>query len=449
MTKSGGRTFWVDGDRLEPITQEVLEMRVHVGIDPSKQRHQVCFLAEGLARDRSLIIANDREGFQRLLDRLNAYCIQGHQVELAIEPSGHYWENLGYFLQEQSYESQLVNPFHVSRYTEIWDNTPTKTDRKDSRIIATLLWEGRTLHNNLPHGPYAELRRLTHLRRDLLQERRRLRSKLHVWIDRYFPEYHRLFSEVAGPSSLGVLAKYGSPQRIAQAAIAELSGELKRLSRGKLGETKARQLQKQAAQSVGQTIAPRAAHLELKLLVKKIRQNREEIKQVEREIRGVLQELPEAEWLETIPGVGRWGVAVFLGAVGPVERYRNGRSVEKLAGLNLSEQSSGARRGARHISRRGRSDLRQLAYQLALAGIRHNGEFREFYERKLGRGAAKVSALVALGAKILRVMYGVVKSGQGYRPLVERQREYERGLGAGRGERRTDLTEEPVRVILD
>ncbi|MFQ5924044.1 MAG: IS110 family transposase [Anaerolineales bacterium] len=402
-------------------------MRILVGIDPSKQHHQVSFLADDPRRNghrpRQLTITNDHSGFQRLLDRLNTYQAQGDHVEVAIEPSGHYWENLSYFLHDHGYPPQLVNPFHVSRYTEIWDNTPTKTDPKDSQLVATLLREGRTLYNNLPQGAYAELRRLTTVRRDLLQERRRLRVKLHVWVDRYFPEYRRLFSDLAGPTSLGILAKYGGPKRIAQTPQAELAQAVKQLSRGKLGETRARQLKEQAAGSVGQTRAPRAAQLELKLLIAKIRQNGLQVKQVEEAIQRTLRELSEAQRLETIPGVGWRSVAVFLGVVGPVSRYPRARSIEKLAGLNLWERSSGKHQGERHISRRGRSDLRQLAYQLAVCGMRHNDEFRAFYEEKLKRSGVKLKALVALGAKMLRVMYGVAKSQQRYKRLAERQQE--------------------------
>jgi transposase len=287
-----------------------MQMTIHVGIDPGKDKHSVSFLTEGGDSNHCLTIANDRDGYHRLLDRLTAHQRSGHRVELAIEPSGHYWENLGFFLAKQGYDLKLVNPFHVSRYTEILDNSPTKTDRKDSHLIAVLLREGHALHNNLPQGSYAEVRRFTQLRRDALQERRKLRSKLHVWVDRYFPEYVCLFSDLAGPTSLGILAKYGCPQRIVEVTAAQLSRDLKELSRGKLGKARALKLQEQAARSVGQTVAYRAAEVELQLLIEKFQQNREELKLVEQQLRLVLEELPEAGLLQTIPGVGWWGAAV-------------------------------------------------------------------------------------------------------------------------------------------
>ena len=72
------------------------------------------------------------------------------------------------------------------------------------------------------------------------------------------------------------------------------------------------------------------------------------------------------------------------------------------------------------ITHRGRSLLRKMAYQLAVSGTHGAEEFSEFYRRKINKGTPKVSALVALGAKILRVMYGVAKNEEEYRPLKER-----------------------------
>jgi|GEM_PF-4429504 len=72
------------------------------------------------------------------------------------------------------------------------------------------------------------------------------------------------------------------------------------------------------------------------------------------------------------------------------------------------------------ITHRGRNLLRKMAYQLAVSGTHGTWEFRQFYQRKINTGTPKVSALVALGTKILRVMYGVAKNEKQYRPLTER-----------------------------
>jgi len=396
-----------------------MEKKLFVGIDTSKMGHQVCLMNPTKIK-QDVYIENNRAGFDRLATILSQYREEGYQVTVGCEPCGHYWENLGYKLVEDGYAVQLVNPFHVNRYKEIFDNSPQKDDRKDSRIIATLVKDGKSLHNNLPRDGYAELRHLTHLREQLLKEGTRLRNRLHGWTDRYFPEYSTLFCDLLGVTCLGLLKKYGGPQGMVEICLGELTGEIRSLSRGKLGRKRAQEVQARAARTIGQTVAPRAARAELNWLLTRIESWREEVKGVERLIKAELIQQKEDKYLQSIPGVGWWGSAVFLGEVEDIGKYPRAKSIEKLAGLNLYHKKSGKMESSLRITRRGRNLLRKMAYQLAVSGTHGTEEFREFYQRKLNKGKPKVSALVALAAKILRVMYGVVKNEEEYRPLKER-----------------------------
>lgn len=60
-----------------------------------------------------------------------------------MEPTGHYWFELGKFLQDNGMKPVLVNPHHVKKSKELDDNNPTKNDRKDPKVIAGLINEGR------------------------------------------------------------------------------------------------------------------------------------------------------------------------------------------------------------------------------------------------------------------------------------------------------------------
>jgi len=337
-----------------------------------------------------------------------------------VSPAVTTLENLGYRLLEDGHDVRLVNPFHVNRYKEIFGNSPQKDDRKDSRVIATLVKEGRSLHNNLPHDGYAELRHLTHLREQLLEESTRLHNRLHGWIDRYFPEYSKLFSDLFGTTCLGLLKKYGGPQAVREASLRGLTEQVRSLSHGRLGKNRAQQVQARAARTIGQTVAPTAARAELNWLLTRIEAWQGEVKGVEGLIKNELSQQKEDKYLQSIPCVGWWGAAVFLGELGDLRKYPRARSIEKLAGLNLYRKQSGKMESRLKITQRGRSLLRKMAYQLAVSGTHGAEEFSEFYRRKLTTGTPKVSALVALGAKILRVMCGVAKNEEEYRPLKER-----------------------------
>ena len=57
------------------------------------------------------------------------------KVIVGMEPTGHYWLNLAHFLKEQNIKFVVVNPMHVKKSKELDDNSPTKNDVKDARVI--------------------------------------------------------------------------------------------------------------------------------------------------------------------------------------------------------------------------------------------------------------------------------------------------------------------------
>ena len=67
-----------------------------------------------------------------------------------MEPTGHYWLNLGAYLQEQGMKPVHVNPHHVKKSKELDDNNPNKNDRKDPKTIAGLVNEGRFSYPYIP-----------------------------------------------------------------------------------------------------------------------------------------------------------------------------------------------------------------------------------------------------------------------------------------------------------
>ncbi|WP_412760872.1 IS110 family transposase [Peribacillus frigoritolerans] len=75
-----------------------------------------------------------------------------------MEPTGHYWLNLAHLLKENNIKFVSVNPLHVKRSKELDDNSPTKNDVKDAKVIAQLVKDGRYAEPTIPQGIYAELR---------------------------------------------------------------------------------------------------------------------------------------------------------------------------------------------------------------------------------------------------------------------------------------------------
>src|SRR5699024_6787681 len=115
---------------------------------------------------------NRIHGFELLLERVTR--IQKDQgktsVIFAVELTGHYWTSLAYFFTARGYEFVLVNPMHVKKFKELYDNSPTKNDTKDARIIAQLIKDGRYSAPKFLDGIYADLREAIKLRYQLTKE---------------------------------------------------------------------------------------------------------------------------------------------------------------------------------------------------------------------------------------------------------------------------------------
>ncbi|MFC9708922.1 transposase [Paenibacillus sp. NPDC056933] len=77
-------------------------------------------------------------------------------VILGIEPTGHYWFPQAEFLHRENIKMVIVNPHHVNKSKELEDNSPTKNDYKDARLIADLVRNGKYSEPTLPTSVYAD-----------------------------------------------------------------------------------------------------------------------------------------------------------------------------------------------------------------------------------------------------------------------------------------------------
>ena len=79
----------------------------------------------------------------------------------SIEPTRHSWFNLGKSLKDNGMKSVHVNPHHVKKSKEMDDNDLSKNDRKNPKVLASLVNEGRYFYPYIPDGIYAEIRALS------------------------------------------------------------------------------------------------------------------------------------------------------------------------------------------------------------------------------------------------------------------------------------------------
>jgi transposase len=135
------------------------------------------------------------------------------------------------------------------------------------------------------------------------------------------------------------------------------------------------------------------------------------ISAVDKDIREFFLPHPAFALLQTIPGVGPLIAAVCIAELGDIQRFPSAKQVVSYAGLVPSEYSSGGKVRRGHITKVGSRILRWAAIEAATVFSRRVPAATQRHQRlREARGAGV--ARVAAAAHVLRVVYGVWKSGR-------------------------------------
>jgi transposase len=402
-----------------------------VGIDIGKYHHWVSVVVDG-EEVSSFKIFHCGHGFRVLLDRVERLRqrYEKTKVVVGMEPTGHYWYALAYFLDRHKIPMVTVNPYHVKQLKELGDNSPLKSDPKDAWVVADLVVSGKYFSVILPKGVYAHLRKLGKMRDALVTKRAAHRNILLRILDVIFPEYAQCFSDVLGKTSVYLLRHYPGLDALVSLGVEHLAEILRSQSHRRLGAAKAKLLIEVASDSVGVTEFLESSLLELEQTLDTLELYTRQIADVEQQQAAYLSQVPYAEYLLSIPGVGAVTCATLLGEIGDFGRYRSADEVIKLAGLNLYEISSGMHKGRKRISKRGRSLLRKVLYHIVLSAIRCAEGFRERYAAMKARNVPSLKALVAMMTKMVRVMVALVKQEEMFSSEKVRVKAYPRKLVA-------------------
>jgi transposase len=393
--------------RISQITESTLV----IGVDIAKHKHVARAQNDrGLVYGKAFSFSSTRQGFESfyhwIQNLMKEY--QKNQLIVGMEPTGHYWMTLAAFLRNRKISVVLVNPMHVKKSKELDDNSPTKNDPKDARVIAQLVKDGRYCAPYFPTGVYAELREAVKIRDDISCEIGRIQAKVHNWIDRYFPEFLTVFKSWEGKAALETLKHFPLPQDIIQAGSSIILSEWKKQIPRGVRSKRALELVEQARYSLGLCEGEKMARLELHTLLITYELKQQQLEQVMKEIEDLLIHIPGVQEILTIPGIGMATVAGFFAEVGDLSRYQHPQQLQKLAGLNLKENRSGKQRGKTQITKRGRPRLRALLYKAIRPLVSTNPVFRAlhaYYTTREQNPLRKQQSLIALCCRLLRIMF--------------------------------------------
>ena len=334
-----------------------------------------------------------------------------------MEPTGHYWFNLGKFLQDEGMKPVHVNPHHVKKSKEMDDNDPSKNDRKDPRVIAGLVNEGRYFYPYIPDGIYAEIRALSGLQVLAQSEITRLKNRIARWFSIYFPNYKDVYGNVGAVSGLMVLKEAPLPEDIVKLGVEGVNRIWRDAKLRGVGLKRARTLVTAAEHSVGSREAQEAARIELRILLADYERYTAREKDLMALIEEKIAEVPYVDKLLEIRGVGLKTVVGFVAEVGDIKRFDDPKQLQKLAGYAIVRNQSGKHKGESHISYRGRKRLRYVLYEAAVSVVGHSPEFRsihQYYTTRDRNPLKKMQSMIAVACKLIRVFYLILQTGVTY-----------------------------------
>ena len=125
----------------------------------------------------------------------------------------------------------------------------------------------------------------------------------------------------------------------------------------------------------------------------------------------------QVDLLDSIPGIGPTTACAILSELPDITCFGDASQLAAHAGLTPAQRTSGSSvRGKTTLSKKGNARLRAALYMPALSASRSSPAFHTFADRLRNNGKSKMAVIGAVMHKLIRVIYGVLKSGQPFDP---------------------------------
>ncbi|MGX9225962.1 IS110 family RNA-guided transposase [Streptomyces albus] len=378
--------------------------RVWAGIDAGKGHHWTAVVDETGATLWSKKIDNDESA---ILPALGEILDLADEVHWAVDISGTSSALLLALLAAHGQQAVYVPGRTVNRMSGAYRGE-AKTDARDAYVIAeTIRHRNDFAAIDVPAQLAADLALLTAHRADLVADRVRMINRLRDVLTGVFPALERAFDYSSHKGALVLLTGYQTPAAIRRRGRARLTAWL--ANRSVRGADAVAQTALEAAQAQwtalpGEDIAAQiVADLAAQILALDDR-----MKRIDKQIRETFRSHPQAEIIESLPGMGPILGAEFVVAAGDLSAYADAGHLASAAGLVPVPRDSGRRTGNLHRPKRYSRRLRRVFYMSAQTSIIREGPNRDFYLKKRGEGCKHVQAVIALARRRASVLWALL-----------------------------------------
>jgi transposase len=331
-----------------------------------------------------------------------------------MEATGHYWLSAYAFLFEAGYDVKVINPIQSEAFRKMYIRQ-TKTDSKDSFLIAQIMRFGQYSATTVSEENIVALRQLSRYRLALVDSCGDCKRRVIALLDQVFPEYDKLFSDTFGVTSKELLTKYPLPEDMAAVSAKKLARLLAKASRGHFGEEQAEHLKSVAANSFGIKYAQDAFSFQIRQLIEQLMFLESQLSELEEKIADILHKTNQV--ITTIPGIGDTLGAVILSEIGDVHRFDAPGKIVAFAGLDVRVTQSGEFVGTKNkISKRGSPYLRRAIWLAATRAAFCDPILSDYYQSLRARGKHHLTAIGAVARKLCNIIFVILRENRPYLP---------------------------------
>jgi transposase len=373
--------------------------RTVIGIDPCSQFLQLAILAP-----------NKKTEFKKLplspsITEEIARSTDPATTQIAIESYGSYGKLFVYDLLRRGYDIREVNP-HISKKMAGLFNEE-HSDQKDAESLAKAL----QLIPDLPRISITDkkqwLAKLTRTRKKLVKDLNGYLNRLHIALtESYGVVYKSLFKTLFTKKAL----LFFEDNPTINDCISD--DETKK----RLGEKKWNLLLQAGTWKDDYYLE--TLRIEIRGLIGIIRSVNSTKIALEKNIKGIAEQVEEMRILQTFPGIGGIAGATLLSEIGDIDRFGKESNLSAYCGVSPVIWQSGTGRIRTKRRKRYSRRLKGILYFIALSQIRINPESRAYYDRKRKEGKNHWQAMNALSRQLIKIIYYMLKNMEPYRRPV-------------------------------
>jgi transposase len=394
----------------------------------------------GVVGEHKAVVCNDKGDYisrvinvqteKGSLDELIAEARRGNPQEplqAVMEPTGMAWFPVAVYLASQGVQNYLVNSQQVADLRRYYKKH-AKSDRIDARVLAKLpIVNTEHLHElKLPGATVLACQRGCKMLDRLIKGRVAIMNRL-IALDRFaWPGFEKakIFSDAFSPAASWFRNHYYNPYHVKRTGADQIKKEwLASTEYDKWSDDWPVRLEKLAEQaislygeeglSIDFDLVQAEAMYEESLLRAAIEMHKKVTAKI---VQPQYRKIHPQRYLETIPGVGRDGAAVFASIIGNPDRFINLRKHRGWSGMvPNSRQSSSYQASGLKITQAGPRLIKKFAYLDADMARQRDPQIAAiYYDQMVNKGKHHTQAICVCATHLLDRVLTVLRENRPY-----------------------------------